>query len=162
MKKTICLIDTWNSEGYSESGIIDLPKSWDEGVKKGLQEFNERYLSMLEAYDDTTIEIATKDLVEENGVNYRYWSFYDGEDAGCIHLVEGRFYGVLIHPDENDVVVLETEEQFVDTFKRILTEIQHDYFGNDKEHFINQLNENGNAGAHTDMGYEILYNLNNN
>lgn len=150
--KRIILIDTWNGDGYSDSGIIDLPVSWSDGVKSGLTEFNHRYLSMIsdDVYGEATIEINTTNRME-----YRTWSFYDGRDSGCIHLIEEDMYGVLIHPDENEVIVVKTKEEFDEIYNRIIDELHYD---NEKEGFANDIAMLGNASGHTHQ-YEILYNL---
>lgn len=150
MGKRTILIDTWNaSPGYSESGIIDFPENWDEGCTSGAFEFAERYLSLLETYDDVEIEIKMK-----NTFNYRYWSFSDGEDAGCIHLIEGEFYGVLIWPDTNEIIPLNTKEGFDYEFSRIVNSAIEE-----EEGLINEMKATGNVAAHTSEGYEIIYNL---
>jgi hypothetical protein len=69
------IIDTWNGEGYSESGIIGTAKTESEAVKKITQEFAERYVSMTEDFKCEWIQ-------------GKAIGFDNGEDQGCVQYLE--------------------------------------------------------------------------
>ena len=69
------IIDTWNGEGYSESGIIGTAKTESEAVKKITQEFAERYVSMTEDFKCEWIQ-------------GKAIGFDNGQDQGCVQYLE--------------------------------------------------------------------------
>jgi hypothetical protein len=69
------IIDTWNGEGYSESGIIGTAKTESEAVKKITQEFAERYVSMTEDFKCEWMQ-------------GKAISFDNGENQGCVQYLE--------------------------------------------------------------------------
>jgi hypothetical protein len=103
------IIDTWNGEGYSESGIIDIAMTEAEAVNKIVQEFAERYLSLTE---DFKCEWMLGKSI----------SFDNGEDQGCVQYLEvgidDRY--VIINPMENEAKV--TSDNF-NSIKIMLTDM---------------------------------------
>ena len=148
------IIDTYNGQGYSDSGIIDdielTDMSEDEAkyiaLEKAREEFGERYLP--QATD------------EELRVTFELNAIHadQGDNQGAIHFkkVEADDYGLLIRPDTNDVELL-TQDRFVKHYVDMLDAMQGDR--DERLEFIDEILNVGNGGAHTDMGYEILYKL---
>lgn len=102
------IIDTWNGEGYSDSGIVGTAKTESEAVKKITQEFAERYVSMTEDFKCEWIQ-------------GKAIGFDNGEDQGCVQYLEvgmdDRY--VVIQPHLNDAYV--TSDSF-NMLKMMLTE----------------------------------------
>lgn len=69
------IIDTWNGEGYSESGIVGTAKTEGEAVQKIIKEFAERYVSMTEDFKC--------EWIQGNAIG-----FDNGEDQGCVQYLE--------------------------------------------------------------------------
>ena len=88
------IIDTWNGEGYSDSGIIGTAKTESEAVKKITQEFAERYVSMTEDFKCEWIQ-------------GKAIGFDNGEDQGCVQYLEAGIDDryVVIDPMENHAYV---------------------------------------------------------
>ena len=88
------IIDTWNGEGYSESGIIGTAKTESDAVKKITQEFAERYVSMTEDFKCEWIQ-------------GKAIGFDNGEDQGCVQYLEAGIDDryVVIDPMENHAYV---------------------------------------------------------
>ena len=88
------IIDTWNGEGYSDSGIVDTATTEAEAIQKIIKEFGERYLSMTE---DFKCEWMLGKAI----------GFDNGHDQGCVHYLEvgidDRY--VIVNPMENEVYV---------------------------------------------------------
>lgn len=141
------LIDTWNGSGYSESGIIDTAESIEEANRKALKQYQDRYLSMVLIGGDYEI-----DVKDESTLYFRHY-----EDWGAIHVVEGDdIAGLIIMPDTNDVAILQTKAD-VDS----AIDIAYGTAMNEEEakDFMNEIEDTGNGGVHTDLGYEIIYDL---
>jgi len=103
------IIDTWNGEGYSESGIIDTATTEAEAVNKIVQEFAERYVSLTE---DFKCEWMLGKSI----------SFDNGEDQGCVQYLEVGIDDrcVIINPMENEAKV--TSDSF-NLIKMMLTDM---------------------------------------
>ena len=88
------IIDTWNGEGYSDSGIIGTAKTESEAVKKITQEFAERYVSMTEDFKCEWIQ-------------GKAIGFDNGQDQGCVQYLEAGIDDryVVIDPMENHAYV---------------------------------------------------------
>ena len=88
------IIDTWNGEGYSESGIIGTAKTEGEAVQKIIKEFAERYVSMTEDFKCEWIQ-------------GKAIGFDNGQDQGCVHYLEAGIDDryVVIDPMENHAYV---------------------------------------------------------
>jgi len=88
------IIDTWNGEGYSESGIIGTAKTEGEAVQKIIKEFAERYVSMTEDFKCEWIQ-------------GKAIGFDNGEDQGCVQYLEAGIDDryVVIDPMENHAYV---------------------------------------------------------
>ena len=101
------IIDTWNGEGYSESGIVGTAKTEGEAVKKIVQEFAERYVSMTE---DFKCEWMLGKAI----------GFDNGEDQGCVQYLEAGIDDryVVIDPMINEAYV--TSDSF-NILKMMLT-----------------------------------------
>jgi len=103
------IIDTWNGEGYSESGIVGIATTEAEALKKIVQEFTERYVSMTE---DFKCEWMLGKAI----------GFDNGEDQGCVQYLEvgidDRY--VIINPMENEAKV--TSDSF-NLIKMMLTDM---------------------------------------
>jgi hypothetical protein len=89
------IVDTWNGESYSDSGIIGRAKDKDEATEIVANEFKNRYFF-------------SKKKFECESFNNVSLSYDDGEDQGCIRAIEigidDRF--VIINPMVNDVKVV--------------------------------------------------------
>lgn len=158
------IIDTWNGEGYSDSGIIkDITFDMSEGnaryktIELARKYFADRYLTTCE-------HMETVVTCEPNAfcVTHRQKSGTEeigtfNEDQGAIHFVNATdAYGLLIRPYINDVGLL-SREQFIEQYEGILDSIEGDR--DERLQFIDEMFDVGNAGAHTDTGFEILYKL---
>ena len=144
------LIDTWNGDGYTESGIIGSVDDMGKAIEMAYEEFKDRYLGNPCEF---TVE---NNLYTTQGKN-RYISYeYNGE-SGAIHILQtdDSTRGISIEPHVNDAVAL-TGEVFANHFNDILTNIDND---EDREGFLNEMLDQGNSDAHTDNGYFILYKL---
>lgn len=103
------IIDTWNGEGYSESGIIDIATTEAEAIQKIIKEFAERYVSMTEDFKCEWMQ-------------GKAISFDNGTDQGCVQYLEvgidDRY--VVINPHENEAKV--TSDSF-NLIKMMLTDM---------------------------------------
>ena len=103
------IIDTWNGEGYSESGIIDIATTEAEAIQKIIKEFAERYVSMTEDFKCEWMQ-------------GKAISFDNGPDQGCVQYLEvgidDRY--VIINPHENEAKV--TSDSF-NLIKMMLTDM---------------------------------------
>ena len=103
------IIDTWNGEGYSESGIIDIATTEAEAIQKIIKEFAERYVSMTEDFKCEWMQ-------------GKAISFDNGTDQGCVQYLEvgidDRY--VIINPHENEAKV--TSDSF-NLIKMMLTDM---------------------------------------
>lgn len=154
----IYIIDTYNGGGYSESGIIDTVEktfysdAWVEATKKARLEFSERYISMIEANEGIPHEIEFGSPNSE----YKWWSFTQQHDSGCIHAIEDTgFAGLMITPDINEVVVLDTKADVDAAIEDAYNKGDED----EKDEFMAEIADYGNGGIHTDAGYIIIYDL---
>ena len=88
------IIDTWNGEGYSNSGIIDTAKTEAEAVQKIIKEFGERYVSMTEDFKCEWIQ-------------GKCVTFDNGQDQGAVQYLEAGIDDryVVIDPMLNDAYV---------------------------------------------------------
>ena len=103
------MVDTWNGEGYSESGIVNTATTEEGAVKIIVQEFAERYVSMTEDF-------------KCEWMHGKAIGFDNGQDQGCVQYLEvgidDRY--VVINPHENDAYV--TSDSF-NMVKMVLTEM---------------------------------------
>jgi hypothetical protein len=88
------IIDTWNGEGYSDSGIVDTAKTQSEAIQKIIKEFGERYVSMTEDFKCEWIQ-------------GKAIGFDNGQDQGCVQYLEAGIDDryVVIDPMENHAYV---------------------------------------------------------
>lgn len=148
------IIDTWNGQGYTESGIVD------DITFKDTTESNARYLALnkvreefamryLPHADDQQVKVTRT----ENAIHAD-----EGDDQGAIHAlkVESNHYGLVIRTDTNYVKLL-TADGFIAQYEGTLESLEGDR--DERLQFIEEMFEKGNAGAYTDIGYEILYKL---
>lgn len=102
------IIDTWNGEGYSESGIVYTTNDAFEALEKMVSEFAERYVFMTSDFQCRWIG--------GNAISYD-----DGKNQGCVRYLEvgmdDRY--VVIQPQLNDAYV--TSDSF-NMLKMMLTE----------------------------------------
>ncbi len=148
------IIDTFNGQGYSDSGVIEYMTLTDmseeqakyRALEKAREEFSLRYLP--HATDEEV-----KVTFELNAIHADY-----GDDQGAIHFIKMKedSYGLLIRPDINEAVLL-NQEDFISHYDSMLDAMQGDR--DERVQFIDELFELGNGGAHTDLGFEILYKL---
>ncbi len=148
------IIDTFNGQGYSDSGVIEYMTLTDmseeqakyAALQKARHEFAERYLTHA---DDQEVKVT----FEQNAIHADM-----GDDQGSIHFIkmEEDSYGLLIRPDINEAVLL-NQEDFISHYDSMLDAMQGDR--DERVQFIDELFELGNGQAHTDLGFEILYKL---
>jgi len=104
------IVDTWNGEGYSDSGIIDTATTEAEAIQKIIKEFAERYLA-------NTTEAFKCKWIQGKAIG-----FDNGEDQGCIKYLEvgidDRY--VVIDPMINEAYV--TSDSF-NILKMMLTDM---------------------------------------
>ena len=88
------IVDTWNGEGYSESGIVDTTNDAYEALETMVKEFAERYVFM-------TADFKCK-WIGGTGI-----SFDDGRNQGCVHILEAGIDDryVVIDPMINEAYV---------------------------------------------------------
>ena len=88
------IIDTWNGEGYSDSGIVDTATTQSEAIQKIIKEFGERYVSMTEDFKCEWIQ-------------GKCVTFDNGENQGAVQYLEvgidDRY--LVIDPSMNDAYV---------------------------------------------------------
>ena len=103
------IVDTWNGEGYSDSGIIDTATTEAEAIQKIIKEFAERYVSMTEDFKCEWIQ-------------GKAIGFDNETDQGCVQYLEvgidDRY--VIINPHENEAKV--TSDSF-NLIKMMLTDM---------------------------------------
>ena len=103
------IVDTWNGEGYSDSGIIDTATTEAEAIQKISKEFGERYVSMTEDFKCEWIQ-------------GKAIGFDNETDQGCVQYLEvgidDRY--VIINPHENEAKV--TSDSF-NLIKMMLTDM---------------------------------------
>lgn len=151
---TYLIIDTFNGQGYSDSGVIEFMTLTDmseeqakyAALQKARHEFADRYLS---GADDEEVKVT----YSSNAIHADY-----GDDQGTIHFLKMKedSYGLLIRPDINEAVLL-NQEDFIAHYDSMLDAMQGDR--DERLQFIDELFELGNGGAHTNLGFEILYKL---
>ena len=149
--KKYYLIDTWNGEGYSESGIIGSVDDLGKAIDTAKDEFKDRYMSQFG-------EFTVNNQIHVGGSRYiSYTDMHHNQDSGAIHILatDDASVGILIHPDINEAVAL-TGDEFTTQFKFILNNIEDDEQG---EEFLQEMLQVGNSGVHTNEGYIILYKL---
>jgi hypothetical protein len=88
------IIDTWNGEGYSDSGIVDTATTQSEAIQKIIKEFGERYVSMTEDFKCEWIQ-------------GKCVTFDNGHDQGAVQYLEAGIDDryVVIDPMLNDAYV---------------------------------------------------------
>jgi len=69
------IIDTWNGEGYSDSGIVDTAQTQSEAIQKIIKEFADRYVSMTEDFKCEWMQ-------------GKAISFDNEENQGCVQYLE--------------------------------------------------------------------------
>lgn len=149
--KKYYLIDTFNGEGYTESGIIGSTEDHNKAIEMATDEFKDRYMTQLG-------EFTVNNQLHVEGSRYiSYTEMHHNEDSGAIHVLatDDATVGILIHPDINEAVAL-TGDEFTTQFKFILNNIEDDEQG---EEFLQEMLQVGNSGVHTNEGYIILYKL---
>lgn len=103
------IVDTWNGEGYSDSGIIDTATTEAEAIQKIIKEFAERYVSMTEDF-------------KCEWIRGKAITFDNEQDQGCVRYLEvgidDRY--VIINPMENLAKV--TSDSF-NLIKMMLTDM---------------------------------------
>lgn len=144
------IIDTWNGEGYTESGIIDSVDDLGKAIEVATNEFKDRYLSQ---FGEFTVN-------NQLYTDHKYISYTEergNQDSGAIHILttDDSTVGIIIEPHVNDTVAL-TGDQFTEQFKQILNNIDND---EDRENYLHEMLQVGNSDAHTDNGYFVLYRL---
>ena len=89
------IVDTWNGDGYSESGVIGHEDDNKDATDTVMKEFIERY-----AYSMHDFKVSNK---LSKGRSERYISFDDGHDQGAIHIIESKpdTHAILINPHVN-------------------------------------------------------------
>lgn len=147
------LIDTWNGEGYTESGIIGQADDLGKAIEMAQDEFKDRYLSQ---YGEMTVNNQLHGGADTRQIIYTDQGI-GNQDSGAIHILQtdDSSRGILIEPMTNSATAL-TGDVFTTDFKNILEDIDND---EDREGFLNDMLTEGNSGAHTDHGYYILYKL---
>ena len=102
------IIDTWNGEGYSESGIVYTTNDAYEALERMVKEFAERYVFM-------TSDFKCK-WIGGTAISYD-----DGRNQGCVHILEAGIDDryVVIQPNLNDAYV--TSDSF-NMLKMMLTD----------------------------------------
>ena len=143
------IIDTWNGEGYSDSGIIDIVDTIEDAREIARKEFKERYLQMIDpSFGDSSYGVSFYDD------QYMYDDEYS-KDSGAITILTGSFYGIYIHPNVNECVGMD-EDEYNEMLKFMRENAQESI---ELESFNEELEMQGNAGLHTNQGYFIIYKL---
>jgi len=157
------IIDTWNGEGYSDSGIIEDVTYTDmtednaryNALELARAQFARRYLPSLGSEE---VKVTYHEGVTTNAIHAEI-----GKDHGAIHFmpVKGN-YGLLIQPDTNDVKLL-THEEFLgitnDLSKdsELLSNLEADE--NTFTGWLDELYTEGHTDGYCNDGYLILYKL---
>ena len=108
------IVDTWNGDGYSESGVIGHEDDHKDAMEVLYKEFIERYIT------------SPGDFKVENRLASNGYLCYQEErgnyDSGAIHIIESHkdTHAILINPHVNSVTAI-NKEQF-DTFIEELKE----------------------------------------
>jgi hypothetical protein len=148
------IVDTWNGQGYSDSGIVE------DTTYTDMTEDNARYLALESAREHFAKRYLPSTTDHEVKITYQQDALCvsDGDDDGAIHFVkvEANHYGLLIRPDVNEIVLL-TQDGFIEHYEDILESIEGDR--DELLQFIDEMFDEGNGGAHTGLGYEILCKL---
>ena len=89
------IIDTWNGEGYSDSGMVDTAQTEAEAIQKIIKEFAERYVA-----NET-------EAFKCKWIQGKAIGFDNGEDQGCIQYLEAGIDDryVVIDPMINEAYV---------------------------------------------------------
>lgn len=132
------IIDTWNGEGYSESGIIGEAYNKLDAMDMAINEFKERY-----AWIDSYVYFNLK----ENAI------FYDnGKDQGAIHVLPctENDRAVVINPSINEVSIYDSMDYCIE------------YYMSDAENkwdCLEELKTEGRTLAETNDGDVIIIDL---
>jgi hypothetical protein len=152
------IVDTWNGQGYSDSGIID------DTTYTDMSEDNARHLALESAREHFADRYLPTSYHHEVKIRFQQDALCveDGEDNGAIHFIKATdSYGVLIHPQVNEVKLL-SKREFIDTLDTLSSdgELQ----GNLKAdnitwgEWIDDLYSEGHNDGHG-IEYFILYKL---
>lgn len=157
------IIDTWNGEGYSDSGIIEdvtyTDMTEDNARYNALElargQFARRYLPSLEGEE---VKVTFYEGVTTNAIHAEI-----GKDQGAVHFVRVKGdYGLLIKPDINDVKLL-THEQFLGITEDLSKDSELLSNLEDEENtftgWLDELYTEGNNDGYCNDGYLILYKL---
>ena len=142
------IIDTWNGQGYSDSGLVSINDDLTGAKLEMHKEFEERYLD--NAYD-------TKYIVEEGDNYLSYSEKFSTYDSGAITILEAdNPAGILIMPDTNDAMILKTKADVDSAIELAYINGMDD---EEKHEFMHEIEDSGRGAIHTDLGYQIIYNL---
>jgi len=152
------IVDTWNGQGYSDSGIIE------DTTYTYISEDNAHYLALESAREHFAKRYLPSSYHHEVKITFQQDALCveDGEDNGAIHFIKATgSYGALIHPHVNEVKLL-SQKEFIDTLDTLSSdgELQ----GNLKAdnitwaEWIDDLYCEGHNDGHG-MEYFILYKL---
>ena len=143
------LLDTWNGQGYSDSGIIDIVDTIEEAQEKAWLEFKDRYMQTINPSFGEGHHVV---IFDDEGMLY---ADEKSNDSGKITILKGNFYGIYINPNLNECVGMNEDE-----YNEMMKFLTKNYEDKDEfESFKEELSMNGNAGVHTDEGYYIIYKL---
>lgn len=109
------IVDTWNGEGYSDSGIIE------DTTYTDMSEENARYMALESAREHFSKRFLPSSYHHEVKVTYQENALCveDGEDNGAIHFIKATdSYGALIHPHINEVRLL-SQKEFTDAINTL-------------------------------------------
>ena len=147
------IVDTWNGDGYSESGIIETVDNLSKAREIALKEFALRYLN------SPGLSTVDNNLYDRGHISFT--EVKEKEDSGTIHILEkcANTYGVLINPHVNSVTAINKEQ-----FDKIIDDLREDgeFMYNLKQdetsfnEWLMELGKNGNNDGYG-MDYFILY-----
>ena len=142
------LIDTWNGQGYSDSGIIDIVDTIEDAKENAWIEFQERYLINI----NPNLGHGHHEVIfDDEGLLY---ADEQSSDSGKITILQGDFDGMYINPDIHDCVGMN-----MDDYNKMLKFLSDNSEEDEYKSFEEQLGMIGNAGIHTSEGFYIIYNL---
>ncbi len=153
------IIDTWNGEGYSESGIIE------DVTYTDMTEDNAKYRALESAREHFSKRYIPSNYNHEVKVTYQQDALCvsDGDDDGAIHFrrVQDEDYGVIITPHVNDVSILNKSDwlECLDSLSKdgeLLHNLESDNIT--FAEWVDDLYTEGNNDGHA-QEYVILYKL---
>ena len=152
------IVDTWNGQGYSDSGIVE------DTTYTDMSENNARYLALESARKHFAKRYLPSMPHVKIKIEFKQDAFCveEGEDSGAIHFIKATdSYGVLIHPMVNEVKLL-SQKEFIETVNNLAKdgELLHNLEADNISiaEWIDDLYCEGHNDGHG-LEYFILYKL---